>query len=99
MCGHVTCRSLSVFSGFTDVQTLFLACFGTLLPLLAVLFATLLIRCLCRRYCPTFCKKPTGSLESESSDKEDANHQQVSWNFNTPLNTCLTLTLPPVFRL
>ncbi|KAJ8722331.1 hypothetical protein PYW08_004733 [Mythimna loreyi] len=68
---------LSVFSGYSDVQTLFLACFGTLLPLLAVLFATLLIRCLCRRYCPTFCKKPTGSSASDSSDKQDANHQQL----------------------
>ncbi|CAH0692082.1 unnamed protein product [Spodoptera exigua] len=67
---------LSVFSGYSDVQTLFLACFGTLLPLLAVLFATLLIRCLCRRYCPTFCKKHTGSTTSESSEKQDNNHQQ-----------------------
>lgn len=68
---------LSVFSGYSDVQTLFLACFGTLLPLLAVLFATLLIRCLCRRYCPTFCKKHTGSTNSESSEKQDNNHQQL----------------------
>ncbi|XP_028036003.1 uncharacterized protein LOC114247285 [Bombyx mandarina] len=68
---------LSVFSGFTDVQTLFLACFGTLLPLLAVLFATLVIRCLCRRHCPGFCKKHTGSSASDSSDNKDGNHQQV----------------------
>ncbi|XP_028171120.1 uncharacterized protein LOC114360581 [Ostrinia furnacalis] len=75
---------LSVFSGFTDVQTLFLACFGTLLPLLAVLFATLLIRCLCRRYCPSFCKKPPSSSVSDSSEKQDANQRrkqsiQRSW--------------------
>ncbi|KAM3957767.1 uncharacterized protein ACR2FA_008202 [Aphomia sociella] len=69
---------LSVFSGFTDVQTLFLACFGTLLPLLAVLFATLLIRCMCRRWCPGCCKKPTGSSVSESSEKQDANQQLKS---------------------
>ncbi|CAH2095845.1 unnamed protein product [Euphydryas editha] len=31
-------------TSFTDVQTLFLACFATLLPLLTVLFATLLVR-------------------------------------------------------
>ncbi|XP_013186935.2 uncharacterized protein LOC106132144 [Amyelois transitella] len=62
---------LSVFAGFTDVQTLFLACFGTLLPLLAVLFATLLLRCMCRRWCPGFCKKTTGSSVSESSEKDD----------------------------
>ncbi|XP_075977899.1 uncharacterized protein LOC142977710 isoform X2 [Anticarsia gemmatalis] len=75
--GHEVENDLAPDTSFTDVQTLFLACFGTLLPLLAVLFATLLIRCLCRRYCPTFCKKPTGSTESESSDKQDANHQQL----------------------
>ncbi|RVE42964.1 hypothetical protein evm_012368 [Chilo suppressalis] len=62
---------LSVFSGFTDVQTLFLACFGTLLPLLAILCATLLIRCMCRRWCPGCCKKPSGSSVSESSEKQD----------------------------
>ncbi|XP_061716681.1 uncharacterized protein LOC133524593 isoform X1 [Cydia pomonella] len=65
---------LSVFSGFTDLQTLFLACFATLLPLLLVLFATLFIRCLCRRYC----KKPSDSSDSESSDNKDtASHQQL----------------------
>ncbi|XP_059052275.1 uncharacterized protein LOC131846872 [Achroia grisella] len=69
---------LSVFSGFTDVQTLFLACFGTLIPLLAVLFATLLIRCMCRRWCPGWCKKPTASSVSDSSDKQDANQQLKS---------------------
>ncbi|CAH2244584.1 jg11699 [Pararge aegeria aegeria] len=31
-------------TSFTDMQTLFLACFATFLPLLTVLFATLLIR-------------------------------------------------------
>ncbi|CAG5045669.1 unnamed protein product [Parnassius apollo] len=66
---------LSVFSGFTDLQTLFLACFGTLLPLLAVLFATLAIRCMCRRWCPGWCKKSTGSSVSEGSEKHDTNQQ------------------------
>ncbi|XP_063891997.1 uncharacterized protein LOC110383717 isoform X2 [Helicoverpa armigera] len=75
--GHEVDNDLAPDTSYSDVQTLFLACFGTLLPLLAVLFATLLIRCLCRRYCPTFCKKPTGSTTSDSSEKQDANHQQL----------------------
>ncbi|KAJ0176388.1 hypothetical protein K1T71_007567 [Dendrolimus kikuchii] len=75
--GHEVDNDLAPDTSFTDVQTLFLACFGTLLPLLAVLFATLLIRCLCRRYCPGWCKKPTASSTSESSDKNEVNHQQL----------------------
>ncbi|XP_063825819.1 uncharacterized protein LOC135075331 isoform X2 [Ostrinia nubilalis] len=71
--GHEVDNDLAPDTRFTDVQTLFLACFGTLLPLLAVLFATLLIRCLCRRYCPSFCKKPPSSSVSDSSEKQDAN--------------------------
>ncbi|XP_064072859.1 uncharacterized protein LOC113399612 isoform X1 [Vanessa tameamea] len=68
---------LSMFSGYTDVQTLFLACFATLLPLLTVLFATLLVRCMLRRWCPTWCKKPSDSSVSDSSEKQDNNHQQL----------------------
>ncbi|XP_068633711.1 uncharacterized protein [Battus philenor] len=69
---------LSVFSGFTDLQTLFLACFGTLLPLLGVLFATLALRCLFRRWCPGWCRKPTDSSVSESSEKHETNQQVKS---------------------
>ncbi|XP_050351326.1 uncharacterized protein LOC126774048 isoform X2 [Nymphalis io] len=64
-------------TSYTDVQTLFLACFATLLPLLMVLFATLLVRCMLRRWCPTWCKKPTDSSISDSSEKHDNNHQQL----------------------
>ncbi|XP_049873687.1 uncharacterized protein LOC126372131 [Pectinophora gossypiella] len=68
---------LSVFSGFTDMQTLFLACFGTLLPLLLVLFATLLIRCMCRRWCPGCCRKKSDESNSDSSEKQDNHHSQL----------------------
>ncbi|CAH0715249.1 unnamed protein product, partial [Brenthis ino] len=68
---------VSMFSGFSDVQTLFLACFATLLPLLTVLFATLLVRCMLRRWCPSWCKKPSVSSASESSDKPENNHEQL----------------------
>ncbi|XP_045498568.1 uncharacterized protein LOC123696452 isoform X1 [Colias croceus] len=69
---------LSMFSGFTDMQTLFLACFGTLLPLLFVLFATLLVRCMCRRWCPGCAKKTSESSVSISSDKNENNQQLKS---------------------
>ncbi|XP_053610063.1 uncharacterized protein LOC128675028 isoform X2 [Plodia interpunctella] len=75
--GHELDNDLAPDTSFTDLQTLFLACFGTLLPLLAVLFATLLIRCMCRRWCPGWCKKSTGSSVSESSEK-DAKQQLKS---------------------
>ncbi|CAH0715248.1 unnamed protein product, partial [Brenthis ino] len=64
-------------TSFSDVQTLFLACFATLLPLLTVLFATLLVRCMLRRWCPSWCKKPSVSSASESSDKPENNHEQL----------------------
>ncbi|XP_052753482.1 uncharacterized protein LOC113520843 isoform X2 [Galleria mellonella] len=76
--GHEVDNDLAPDTSFTDVQTLFLACFGTLLPLLAVLFATLLIRCMCRRWCPGCCKKSTSSSVSESSEKQEANQQLKS---------------------
>ncbi|KAI5630922.1 hypothetical protein NE865_16366 [Phthorimaea operculella] len=68
---------LSVFSGFTDMQTLLLACFGTLLPLLGVLCAFFLIRCLCRRCCPGCCSKKSDLSESDSSEKNDTNQQDL----------------------
>ncbi|CAK1551360.1 unnamed protein product [Leptosia nina] len=73
--GHEVDNDLAPDTSFTDVQTLFLACFGTLLPLLAVLFATLLVRCMCRRWCPRCAKKPVNSSASVSSDKPDSNEQ------------------------
>ncbi|XP_045484032.1 uncharacterized protein LOC110997161 isoform X1 [Pieris rapae] len=66
---------LSMFSGYSDVQTLFMACFGTLLPLLAALFITLLVRCMCRRWCA---KKPVPSSASVTSSKPDSNEQTKS---------------------
>ncbi|CAG5045666.1 unnamed protein product [Parnassius apollo] len=75
MTGHEVDNDLAPDTSFTDLQTLFLACFGTLLPLLAVLFATLAIRCMCRRWCPGWCKKSTGSSVSEGSEKHDTNQQ------------------------
>ncbi|XP_072949629.1 uncharacterized protein [Epargyreus clarus] len=64
---------LSVFSGFSDLQTLFLACFITLLMLFAVFLIMLLVGCVYRRYC----RSPSVSTDSESSDKQDGNHQQL----------------------
>ncbi|CAH2048893.1 unnamed protein product, partial [Iphiclides podalirius] len=75
MTSHEVDNDLAPDTSFTDLQTLILACFGTLLPLLTVLFATLAIRCMCRRWCPGWCRKPTGSSVSESSEKHDTNQQ------------------------
>ncbi|XP_013145547.1 PREDICTED: uncharacterized protein LOC106108816 isoform X2 [Papilio polytes] len=78
MTGHEVDNDLAPDTSFTDMQTLLLACFGTLLPLLAVLFATLAVRSLCRRWCPGWCKKPVESSVSESSEKHDTNQQLKS---------------------
>ncbi|XP_013170093.1 PREDICTED: uncharacterized protein LOC106119597 [Papilio xuthus] len=78
MTGHEVDNDLAPDTSFTDMQTLLLACFGTLLPLLAVLFATLAVRCLCRRWCPGWCKKPSASTVSESSEKHDTSQQARS---------------------
>ncbi|KAG7308355.1 hypothetical protein JYU34_005554 [Plutella xylostella] len=73
---------LSVFAGYTDLQTLFLACAATLLPLLAILFATLCVRCLIRRLCPRSCRSSV-STDSESSDQKADNNQRKSVDAST----------------
>ncbi|CAF4931550.1 unnamed protein product [Pieris macdunnoughi] len=70
--GHDVDNDLAPDTSYSDVQTLFMACFGTLLPLLAVLFITLLVRCMCRRWCA---KKPVPSSASVTSSKPDSNEQ------------------------
>ncbi|XP_045772497.1 uncharacterized protein LOC123872326 isoform X2 [Maniola jurtina] len=74
---HNVENDLAPDTSFTDMQTLFLACFATFLPLLTVLFAMLLIRCALRRWCPSCCKKESDSSTSVSSDKQENNHQQL----------------------
>ncbi|XP_045498569.1 uncharacterized protein LOC123696452 isoform X2 [Colias croceus] len=76
--GHDIDNDSAPDTSFTDMQTLFLACFGTLLPLLFVLFATLLVRCMCRRWCPGCAKKTSESSVSISSDKNENNQQLKS---------------------
>ncbi|XP_041979215.1 uncharacterized protein LOC121733120 isoform X2 [Aricia agestis] len=82
--GHEVDNDLAPDTSFTDVQTLFLACFATLVPLLLVLFASLTLRCMLRRWCPNACAKPVESSVSESSEKQDSNHQQLKSGDGTP---------------
>ncbi|CAG9561614.1 unnamed protein product [Danaus chrysippus] len=60
---------LSMFSGYTDFETLLLACFATLLPLLCILFSVLFIRCLLKRFWPNVTITDTSG--SDSSEKRE----------------------------
>ncbi|XP_072949630.1 uncharacterized protein [Epargyreus clarus] len=71
--GHEVDNDLAPDTRFSDLQTLFLACFITLLMLFAVFLIMLLVGCVYRRYC----RSPSVSTDSESSDKQDGNHQQL----------------------